>query len=87
MSIAMRKGGVAGGVQRAVGHIQGAASVRGWSEVKGVCGVCKGDYTGNTTAIHKWEDVLGADTQCEDLVDGGDGGGGVGGGSRAQWWR
>jgi hypothetical protein len=41
--------------------------------------VCKGDYTGNTTANSKRKDALGADTQCEDLMGGGDGRGGVGG--------
>jgi hypothetical protein len=33
---AMRRGGVGGGVQRAVGHIQGAAWMKGWGKVEGV---------------------------------------------------
>jgi hypothetical protein len=87
MSIAMRKGGGSGDVRRAVGHIRGAAWVKGW--VRSARGIrdCKGDYTGNTTDNNKRKDVVGADTRCGDLMGGDGGGGGGGGGSRAHWWR
>jgi hypothetical protein len=62
MSIAMRKGGGSGDVRRAVGHIQGAAWVKGWVQSARGIRDCKGDYTGNTTANSKRKDVLDADT-------------------------